>query len=116
MEILNSEHQPRVLWYKILALLCVTAIVIVSVVMALRKDDFNNQFSVSATGRVFAKPDIANLTVGLKIEAKPTAAAAVKENTDKMNEVIKVLKDLGIEEKDIKTTNYNLNPVYDWTD
>jgi uncharacterized protein len=117
MEIVNSEnmHKPMV-WYKILALLCVTAIVIVSVVMATKKDDFNNQFSVSATGRVYAKPDIATLTVGLKTEAKQTAALAVKENTDKMNGVIQTLKDLGIEEKDIKTTNYNLNPVYDWTD
>ncbi|HRY63496.1 MAG TPA: SIMPL domain-containing protein [Patescibacteria group bacterium] len=117
MEILNQEqaHKPM-MWFKVLALLCVTAIVIVSVVMALRKNDFNNQFSVSATGRVYAKPDIANLTVGLKTEAKPTAAAAVKENTDKMNGVIAALKGLGIEEKDIKTTNYNLNPVYSWTE
>jgi len=117
MEILNSENISKPMtWYRVLGILCVTAIVIVSVVMATKKDDFNNQFSVSATGRVYAKPDIANLTVGLKTEAKATAALAVKENTDKMNEVIKVLKDLGIEEKDIKTTNYNLQPVYDWTD
>ena len=108
-------HKPM-FWFKILTLLCVTAIVIVSVVMALRKDDFNNQFSVSATGRVFAKPDIANLIVGVKTEAKFTAALAVKENTAKMNEIIKALKDIGIEEKDIQTTNYNLSPVYDWTD
>ncbi|NMB48594.1 SIMPL domain-containing protein [Candidatus Kuenenbacteria bacterium] len=116
MEILNQEHTRKpMMWYKILVLLCVTAIVIVSVVMALRKDDFNNQFSVSATGRVFAKPDIANLTVGIKTEAKATAAEAVKDNTKKMNEIIDVLKKVGIEEKDIKTTNYNLNPVYDWS-
>ncbi|PIP29302.1 hypothetical protein COX27_02110, partial [Candidatus Kuenenbacteria bacterium CG23_combo_of_CG06-09_8_20_14_all_36_9] len=76
-------------WFKLLALLCVTAIVIVSIVMATRKDEINNQFSVSATGRVFAKPDIANLIVGVKTEAKSTAALAVKENTDKMNEIIK---------------------------
>lgn len=109
-------HKPMFFWFKVLALLCITAIVIVSVVMALAKDDFNNQFSVSATGRVFAKPDIANLIVGVKTEAKSTAALAVKENTAKMNEIIKALKDIGIEEKDIQTTNYNLNPVYDWTD
>jgi uncharacterized protein YggE len=33
-----------------------------------------------------------------------------------MDEVIKAFKDLGIDEKDIKTTNYNLNPVYNWTE
>ncbi|NMC51343.1 SIMPL domain-containing protein [Candidatus Kuenenbacteria bacterium] len=117
MEISNQDHSHKTMWwYKVLVVLCVTAIVIVSVVLALRRNDFNNQFSVSATGRVFAKPDIANLTVGLKTEAKQTAALAVKENTTKMNEIIKVLKDLAIEEKDIKTTNYSLNPVYDWTE
>jgi len=102
-------------WFKLLALLCVTAIVIVSVVMATKKDEINNQFSVSATGRVFAKPDIANLIVGVKTEAKARAALAVKENTSKMNEIMQALKDIGIEEKDIQTTNYNLSPVYDWT-
>ncbi|HPA25859.1 MAG TPA: SIMPL domain-containing protein [bacterium] len=101
---------------KMATVLGVVAIVIVSLVMMSQKNDMDYQFSATATGKVFAKPDIANLTVGLKTEAKPTAAVAVKDNTDKMNEVIKVLKDLGIEEKDIKTTNYNLNPVYDWTD
>ena len=108
-------HKPM-FWFKILTLLCVTAIVIVSLALLAKGPDFNNQFSVSATGRVFAKPDIANLIVGVKTEAKSTAALAVKENTAKMNEIVKALKDIGIEEKDIQTTNYNLNPVYDWTD
>ena len=112
---MTSYRQP-IFWLRALTILCVTAVVVVSVALALRKDDFNNQFSVSATGRVFAKPDIANLIVGVKTEAKSTAALAVKENTAKMNEIIKALKDIGIEEKDIQTTNYNLNPVYDWTD
>ncbi len=98
-----------------LLILCVTAIVIVALAM-MQNQQPENQFSVSATGRVFAKPDIANLTLGVKTEAKPTAAQAVKDNTSKMNEIMKALKDIGIEEKDIKTTNYNLNPVYDWTD
>lgn len=109
-----STHWHR--WFKVLILLAVTAIVIVSVVMALRKQDAPNQFTASATGRVFAKPDIANIMIGLKTEAKKTAAEAVKENTNKMNEVTAELKKLGIEERDIKTTNYSLNPFYDWKD
>jgi len=73
------------------------------------------QFSATATGKVFAKPDIANLTVGIKTEPKATAAEAVKDNTKKMNEIIEALKKMEIEEKDIKTTNYSLNPYYDWS-
>jgi len=98
----------------VLAILCVTAIVIVGFAMLQKGPDIQNQFSVSGTGKVFAKPDIANLTVGVKTEVKATAAEAVKENTKKMNDIVKALKDLGIEEKDIKTVNYSLNPSYDY--
>lgn len=99
----------------LLLILAVTAVVIVALVMMQDKVP-ENQFSVSATGRVFAKPDIANLTVGFKTEIKATAAQAVEENSEKMNEIIKELKGLNIEAKDIKTTSYNLSPVYDWTE
>lgn len=101
--------------YNILVILSVTAIVIVALAMT-RNQLPENQFSVSAFGKVYAKPDIANLTVGVKTEAQATAAKAVKDNTIKMNEIIAALKKIGIEEKDIQTTNYNLNPIYDWTD
>lgn len=99
----------------LLAILCITAIIIVGFVMLKKDTNTPNQFSVSGLGKVFAKPDIANLTVGVKTEVKATAAEAVKENTKKMNDIIASLKNLGIEEKDIKTVNYSLNPSYDWT-
>ncbi|MBU4360654.1 SIMPL domain-containing protein, partial [Patescibacteria group bacterium] len=98
----------------ILLILCVTAIVIVALVTAQDKIP-EDRYSVSATGRVFAKPDIANLTVGFKTEVKKTATEAVQENSEKMNEIIKELKALDIESKDIKTSSYNLSPVYNWT-
>lgn len=101
---------------KFLTVLGVIAIVIVALVFMGQKNEPQNQFSVSATGKVFARPDIANINIGLKTEIKKTAAEAVKENTDKMNTIIRALKELEIEEKDIQTTNYFLNPVYDWTE
>jgi len=55
------------------------------------------------SGTVYAKADIANLTVGLKTEIKETALEATQENTKKINNIIQVIKDLAIEEKDIKT-------------
>jgi hypothetical protein len=99
----------------VLAILCITAIVIVGFVMLKKDNNMPNQFNVSGLGKVFAKPDIANLTIGVKTEVKATAAEAVKENTKKMNDIIGVLKDIGIEEKDIKTVNYSLNPSYDYS-
>jgi uncharacterized protein YggE len=39
-----------------------------------------------------------------------------KENTNKMNNIIKAVKDqFKIDDKDIKTTNYSINPKYDWS-
>ncbi len=97
-----------------LGILAVAAIVIVALIMANR---INNQdrFSVSGSGIVYAKADIANLQVGLKTGAKKTAAEATAESTKKMNEIMTELVNLGIEEKDIKTSNNNLYPVYDYT-
>ncbi len=73
-----------------------------------------DRFSVVGSGAVYAKADIANLTVGVKTEVKKTAAETTQENSEKMNEIIAAVKELGVEEKDIKTTDFRLNPVYTW--
>lgn len=69
--------------------------------------------TISGEGRVTAIPDIATTSIGVQTERK-TVAAAQEDNTEKMNAIIERLKELGIEEEDIKTTNYNVYPVYDY--
>ena len=98
----------------ILIVMCVTAIVIVALATA-NANSTQDRFSVTGSGVVYAKADVANISVGLKTEAKSTAAEATSENIKTMNEIVKELKNLGVEEKDIKTTNYRLSPVYNWT-
>ncbi len=71
--------------------------------------------SIQGMGKVTAIPDIATFTVGIQTE-KYTVAAAQKENTDKMNEIIKALKEMGVEEEDIKTSQYNIYPQYNWNE
>jgi uncharacterized protein len=70
--------------------------------------------TVSAEGESVAKPDVAIINVGVKTLAKMKVEDVISENTKKMNSIIKVLKDSGIKERDIKTVNYNLYPVYDY--
>jgi len=96
-----------------LGILAVAAIALSAIIMAGRRNT-EDRFSVTGSGTVYAKADIANITVGLKTEAKKTAAEATAENTKKMQNVIKSLQDLGIEDKDIKTTDYSLRPMYNW--
>jgi len=97
-----------------LLILAISAIVITALSLAYKTND-QDRFSVTGSGTVYAKADIANIEVGLKTGAKKTAAEATTESTNKMNEIVNELKQLGIDEKDIKTSNYNLSPVYNYT-
>lgn len=98
----------------VLVILAATAISLTSVFMAL-KSNYENSFSVTGTGTVYARADIANIQIGLKSKAFKTATEATKESAEKMNKINAELKKLGIEDKDIKTSNYILQPVYNWT-
>ncbi|MCX7778959.1 MAG: SIMPL domain-containing protein [Patescibacteria group bacterium] len=76
--------------------------------------DYPREITVSAEGKVFAKPDIAFIKLGVTTEGW-VIKDVLKENTEKMNAVLKEVKNLGIDEKDIQTTRYNLTPRYEWT-
>ncbi|MEX2007680.1 MAG: SIMPL domain-containing protein [Candidatus Levyibacteriota bacterium] len=74
----------------------------------------SNLFSASGTGKVTAAPDIAQVSLGVTQTAGTVAAAQSRLNA-RANSLIDTLKGLGIEEKDIKTTNYSISPNYDFT-
>ncbi len=61
--------------------------------------------SVSGEGRIFAKPDIGRINLGITSEAA-TVDAAQQKVTEVSNRIYGALKGEGSEEKDIKTTNY----------
>jgi len=54
--------------------------------------------------------------IELKKTAAHSTASIQNENTEKMNELIKELKGMDIEAKDITTANYSIYPQYDWRD
>ena len=70
--------------------------------------------SVVGTGEAVAIPDIATFSFSVKSEAD-TASEAQDQSAESINAILAYLKEQGIEDKDIKTLYYNLNPVYDWT-
>ena len=98
----------------ILIILAVTGIVVFSL-YTVRQNNQLDRFTVEGSGIVYAKADIANIQVGLKTGTKKTAAEATVDSTNKMNNIINEIKKLGIEDKDIKTSDYNLSPVYNYT-
>ena len=75
--------------------------------------EVKNTITVTGTGEVYAKPDLAIVSFTVKTEAK-SVAEAMEENTEKMNAVIGFMKAEGIEEKDLKTTNFNIYPRYEY--
>ncbi len=71
--------------------------------------------TVSAEGKIYAKPDIGEINLGVTNEAK-TVSEAQKQSTEAINKIMAFLKSAGIAEKDIRTANYNISPVYDYTE
>ncbi len=71
--------------------------------------------TVSAEGKVRLTPDLAVIQAGVET-IQQTAVESQKENSKKMNKVIEAIKNKGVEKKDIQTTNYNLEALYDWTE
>ena len=70
-------------------------------------------FSLSADGEVSVVPDIAVIQFGVTTSAH-TAAAALKDNRDRMNQAIALMKAAGLAPRDIQTTGISLNPQYDY--
>jgi len=63
--------------------------------------------SVTGAGTAYGKPDVAVAQIGVQTRDE-NPSTAVSDNTDKMNAVITALKALGIEEKDIQTSNFSV--------
>ncbi|MBI2635455.1 MAG: SIMPL domain-containing protein [Parcubacteria group bacterium] len=70
--------------------------------------------SFTGEGKIKAAPDTARVDIGLVTEGKDSITVQ-NENSEKMNAVIKFLKDKEkIADADIKTNNYSLSPKYDY--
>lgn len=68
---------------------------------------------VEGTGKTTVVPDIAKVSLG--IEESGTSLKAVQDSVNKRSQALNAeLKKLGIDEKDIKTTSYNLYPEYNY--
>lgn len=67
--------------------------------------------AVSAEGRVESAPDMATLSLGVLTEGQ-TAAAALADNSRRMNALTQALRGAGVAERDIQTSNVSVNPQY----
>ena len=70
--------------------------------------------SLSGHGEVRATPDIAYVTSGVVTQGA-TAADALAANTKAMTDLFAALKESGIEDRDVQTSNFSVQPRYDFS-
>src|SRR4051812_49434634 len=68
--------------------------------------------TVSGEGEVTAMPDIATVTATIR-ESAATVPEAQKLVEAKVTQATKALSGLGVNDKDVTTISYNVNPKYD---
>jgi uncharacterized protein YggE len=67
--------------------------------------------NLSASGESKVTPDLATITLGVQTDGA-TAAGALSANAAQMTKVVAALKKAGIADRDIQTSNLNVNPQY----
>lgn len=73
----------------------------------------NSGITVSGEEKMKATPDIAEIRYSVYTQEKD-AKSCQTTNAQDVDAVLSLLKGKGIDEKDIKTSNVGLNPIYDW--
>ncbi|MFC0588027.1 SIMPL domain-containing protein [Novosphingobium aquiterrae] len=71
----------------------------------------NTLLTVSADGKSTRTPDLAMFSAGVTTQGA-TAGEAMSANAAAMAKVFAALKKAGIADKDVQTSNINLNPIY----
>lgn len=110
MENLKQNH------IVIVALVALVALVLImksqsTVDVQLSDDSQENTITVSGQSERLVAPDTASVTFSMTRKNNSLSVATDSVNS-RISEMIKQLSGFGIEEKDIKTTNYSVNPQY----
>lgn len=67
------------------------------------------QISVVGQGKVYLIPDVAYVTIGVRSESEDVSEALSKNNTQ-ANAVAKAVREMGVNDKDIQTSAFNIYP------
>jgi len=109
--LINSKN-VRLLVMLVLASATIALLVYAHATYKMSRNQFGpTTINVQGEGEVLAKPDIGSFSFSVRAEGE-NAAQAQEKSAEINNKVIAYLKEQGVEEKDIKTQYYNLNPKY----
>jgi len=103
------------LFEKALALLTVGVLAVTfanpPLALATQNAKYARTISLSATGSSDSKPDMASIETGIETLAVQ-ARDALNKNNEVMLRMMQALKKAGLEERDIATTNFSIQPRY----
>lgn len=91
----------------------VTAALLILTPALAEESKVNRMISISGHGEVMAVPDLATVSLGVMTTAT-TAQEALAANTKAMSDLLAVLKQQGVAERDTATSNFNVQPRYDY--
>lgn len=96
-------------------LITILIIFLAILMFSLTKDNELQDNTISVTGyaEIYAKPDVAQITLTVLSENKDLGIAS-NQNSEKMNAVISFLEESGIGGRDMKTSSYNIYPRYEY--
>lgn len=78
-----------------------------------KKTDNVRNISVNGTGKVYITPDLAYINIGVHTENKEVSGA-LAANTAQAQQVAAALTALGVDAKDIQTSNFNIYPMQEY--
>ena len=76
----------------------------------------NREITVSGSGEVVARPDVARISLSVQTGPQATAASALEILATRFGSIVKAVENTGVEENDIKTTDLSVHPRYDYSD
>lgn len=114
---MNTEETQKVLkWTRVVLIVLAVFLAVEAIGGYKNLREINpsyNSISVNGEGEVVSIPDVATFSFAVSVDAK-VVSDAQKQVTEKVDSILAELKTLGIEEKDIKTTDYSVWPKYSY--
>jgi len=74
------------------------------------REELHRSMTVTGTGRVSARPDILSLSLAVETQG-PTVAQTLADNNQRMTAVMSALKEHGVQERDLETTQFTIHAV-----
>lgn len=80
-----------------------------------RKLDSEGTLTITGDATTYATPNLGQISIGVQVERQDSAADATALLQDRMNQVIAGVKQVGVPDRDIRTSALSLGPSYDYS-